>query len=256
MLNFLLTLLSYPRSALLTAYGIVHTLVMSIVVVFCALILQSRKAVDWCVRAWAMPLIKFGGVKVEVRGAENINHSGKGFLILFNHNSLYDIPILFAYIPRPFRFGAKIELFKIPLFGKAMEVAGVLPIDRGNRNKVMKVYEAAIARVHQGECFALAPEGTRQAGESTELGRFKRGPFEFAMNAQMDIVPVVLAGVLKVLPKHSIFPNMGKWKQKVIVQIFPAVPASEYTMENIDDLVERVRNQMNPAFQALNRELN
>ncbi len=68
-----------------------------------------------------------------------------------------------------------------------MELCGVLPIDRGNRNKVMKVYENAIARVNRGEAFALAPEGTRQ--KQVELGRFKRGPFEFAINAQMDIVP-------------------------------------------------------------------
>lgn len=239
----------------MTIYGIVHTLVVSLMVVFSALVFRSRKAVNWCVKVWAVPLLKPAGVDVEMRGLENIARSGKGFLIVFNHSSLFDIPILFAHIPRPFMFGAKIELFRIPIFGKAMEVCGVLPIDRGNRNKVMRVYEAAIARVKRGESFALAPEGTRQGGDVTDLGRFKKGPFEFAINAQMDIVPVVVAGALRVLPKHSLFPNMGRWKQKVIVQIFPPVPTAGFNSENIDSLVDRVRGQMNPAFQQLNLEL-
>lgn len=254
MKSALLKMLSYPRSIAITIYGIIHTVVMSILVVFCVAVLRSRKAIDWCVKAWAYPLLVPAGVDVEVRGAEHVEHSKKGFLILFNHASLFDIPVLFLYFPRRFMFGAKIELFKVPFFGKAMEVCGVLPIDRGNRNKVMKVYQNAIARVEQGESFALAPEGTRQ-DDDTRLGRFKRGPFEFAINAQMNIVPVVLVGTLKVLPKYSFFPNLGHWRQKVIVQITPPVPASEYTLETVEALQERVRAQMEPLLAQLHKEI-
>src|SRR5262249_3071730 len=144
-----------------------------------------------CIQMWAKPLLWVSGVKLEIRGRENVAQGGKGFLILFNHSSNYDIPVLFCF-PRSFRFGAKVELFKIPFFGRAMKMCGVLPIDRGNREKVMQVYENAISRVEKGECFALAPEGTRQ--NQPRIGSFKRGPFEFALNAKMDVVPVVIAG--------------------------------------------------------------
>jgi 1-acyl-sn-glycerol-3-phosphate acyltransferase len=164
-----------------------------------------------------------------------------------------DIPVLYAYFPRSFRFGAKIELFKIPFFGKAMELCGVLPIDRSNRNKVMQVYENAIARVKKGEAFALAPEGTRQ--KEATLGRFKRGPFEFAINAQMDIVPVVLAGAYDVLPKDGVLINVGRWRRKVIVQILPRVSTKGLTIEQVDGLLENVRSQMDPIYIQLNEEL-
>jgi 1-acyl-sn-glycerol-3-phosphate acyltransferase len=250
-----LDLISYPRAIFMLVFGAIITFVMSLVIPLVAWISKSRPAVDWLIiYGWSLPLVWFAGVRVEVRGGERVKQTPKGFLILFNHSSLWDIPVLYAYFPRSFRFGAKVELFKIPLFGKAMEVCGVLPIDRGNRNKVMKVYQSAISRINNGECFALAPEGTRQ--DATELGKFKRGPFEFAIHAEMDIVPVILAGALKVLPKHSFWLNVGRFRRRVILEILPPVPASDYTMETVEQLQERVRALMAPSYATLNQELN
>lgn len=249
-----LDFLSYPRAILFTLFGLVLTIAMAFLVLFTVFVIRSKRVLDWLiVYAWSLPLIKPAGVKVEVRGVDLVRKTDQGFLILFNHSSLWDIPVLYAYFPRPFRFGAKVELFKIPVFGAAMKASGVLPIDRGSRSKVMKIYQDAISRVHNGECFALAPEGTRQDG--AELGRFKRGPFEFAINAGVDIVPVIIAGALNVIPKHSIWVNMGRWRRKIIMQITPSVPASEYTMETVEALQERVRGQMEPLYQSLNKEL-
>ena len=250
-----LDVLSYPRSILFTIFGLILTLAMCFIVLFTVFAIRSKRVLDWMiVYLWSLPLIKPAGVKVEVRGEDLVRRTGQGVLILFNHSSLWDIPVLYAYFPRPFRFGAKVELFKIPFFGRAMKASGVLPIDRASRSKVMKIYSEAVSRIDNGESFALAPEGTRQGGE--ELGRFKRGPFEFAINAQAEIVPVIIAGALKVLPKHSIWVNMGRWRRRVILQILPPVPASQYTMETADDLQERVREQMAAAFTRLNKEIN
>ena len=227
---------------------------MSIFILCLAASVKSRKIVDMAIiYLWSMPLIIASNIDIEVRGAENVKEDGKGFLILFNHSSLMDIPILYAYFPRSFRFGAKIELFKIPFFGKAMELCGVLPIDRGNRYKVMKVYENAISRVNNGEAFALAPEGTRQ--KQTTLGKFKRGPFEFAINAQMDIIPAVLAGVYVVLPRKGLFINVGRWRRKVILEILPRVQTAGLAIEQVESLVENVRKQMDQVFVQANEEL-
>ncbi len=251
---FILNAISYPRGIFITLFGLVHTFVMSILILFLAGVVRSRKIVDYAIiYLWSMPLILSSNARVVVRGAETVGETGKGFLILFNHSSLMDIPVLYAYFPRSFRFGAKIELFKIPFFGKAMELCGVLPIDRGNRNKVMKVYENAIARVNNGEAFALAPEGTRQ--KQTQLGRFKRGPFEFAINAQMDIVPVVLAGAYDVLPRKAVFINVGRWRRTILMQILPRVSTAGLTMEQVDGLLETVRVQMDQTFVRLSEEL-
>lgn len=246
--------LSYPRSVVATFLGLIWTAIMAFVIVFVAAVIRNRTVLDFFIDyGWSHPILKIGGVKVDLRGAENVDEKKQGCLLLFNHSSYFDIPVLYAYFPRTFRFGAKIELFKIPVFGLAMRLCGVLPIDRRNRNKVMKVYEEAVARIHKGESFALAPEGTRQM--QPQLGPFKRGPFEFAINAGMDIVPVVLAGAFAVLPRSSIWVNKGRWNRKVIMQILPRVSAADYTIERAEELMTLVRNQMQPVHDALYEEL-
>lgn len=244
----MLDTLSYIRGPLVTLFAVIHTLFWSIVVIPTAAITRSRRLVDFiCVIMWARTLLWISGVQLEIRGTENVGQPGsKGFLILFNHSSHFDIPVLFCF-PRSFRFGAKVELFKIPFFGRAMKICGVLPIDRGNREKVMAVYQNAIARVNRGESFALAPEGTRQP--QPRIGSFKRGPFEFAANAGMDLVPVVLAGVFEVLPKKAVWINMGRWRRKVIMEILPRVPTAGLVAADVDLLIHTVRGDFERVFQ-------
>lgn len=243
----ILNLLSYFRGPLVFVVGATYTLACSILMIFLAVLTRSHpRVVDFvCVTLWARPMLWMAGVKLEIRGRENISQGGKGFLILFNHSSNLDILVLFCF-PRSFRFGAKVELFKIPFFGRAMKFCGILPIDRGNREAVMQVYENAIHRVERGECFALAPEGTRQ--HQPRIGSFKRGPFEFAINAKSDVVPVVLAGVFEVLPKKALVPNMGRWKRKVIMEILPGVPTEGTDIARVDELIQKVRRDVEVVF--------
>lgn len=245
--------LSYVRAPLATLVILIFTLIQSVTVIVTSFLTRSLRVIDFVmVNLWAKPVLALGGVTFEIRGADRVDKTGKGFLLLFNHSSHMDIPVIFCF-PRSFRFGAKIELFKIPFFGRAMRNVGVLPIDRGNRSKVMKVYEGAIERVAKGECFALAPEGTRQP--EPKIGPFKRGPFEFALNARMDIVPVVLAGAYEVLPKDGFVVNLGKWRRKVIMEILPKVSTETYTMETIEELMNLVRERMSETFERNHREL-
>jgi len=245
MLRKVLDLLSYPRAILVTIWAAVHTLVSSAVLISLAVLIRNRKFQDFfIIWLWCRPMLLFSGVKVIVNGTEHIRKSTKGFLLLFNHSSYFDIPVLYAYFPRTFRFGAKIELFKVPFFGKAMEICGVLPIDRRNRSQVMKIYDAAAARVAAGESFALAPEGTRQS--EPRLGPFKRGPFEFAINAGMDIVPIVLTGAFNVMPRNTILINAGAWSRTVVMDIFPPISTASYTLENVEQLQNKVREIMTP----------
>ncbi len=245
-MGYILNGLSYIRGPIATVVGIVHTLLISVLVILVATVTRNSRPIDFIsIHLWARFILWMAGVRLEVRGRENVQPGGKGFLILFNHSSNFDIPVLFLF-PRSFRFGAKVELFKIPFFGRAMAMCGVLAIDRGNRNKVMRVYDSAISRVESGECFALAPEGTRQ--NEPKIGTFKRGPFEFALNAKADVVPVVLAGVYEVLPKKAVWVNMGRWRRKVIMEILPRVPTQGLTTEQLDPVVQKVRDDVEAVF--------
>ncbi len=249
----MLDILSYIRGPIVSVFGGLFTLMQSAVVILVAALTRSRRAIDFtCVDMWAKPMLWFSGVDLEIRGAENIQNSAKGFLILFSHSSNFDIPVLFC-LPHSFRFAAKIELFKIPFFGRAMAMCGVLPIDRGDRGKVLRIYDNAISRVEKGECFALAPEGTRQ--KEPKIGPFKKGPFIFAVNAKADLLPVVIVGAFEVMPKNSLWINMGRWRRKVVMQILPKVSTEGLNPDNLQTLVERVRSDMEAAFTRIHAEI-
>ncbi len=189
---------------------------------------------------------------MQIRGEENWP-KGTGFLILFNHTSWVDILVMASGLPGVPRFGAKIELFKIPFFGRAMRTVGMLPIERNNRTKVLHVYKDAQTRAADGEFFALAPEGTRQADRV--LGRFKQGPFLFAVGAQMPIVPIVIAGAREVMPKGSWILNPWSWRRTVLIEILPSCPTAGRTEVDIPAMQQTVRQAMEPVYEKLKAEL-
>lgn len=234
-----LKILSYPRSLLALPIFILHTALCSLAIIIVNLTMTNRPLEDKIVIFWTSNACRLFGVKVKVKGQENLPQGG--FLYVFNHTSFFDIFAMNGYLGS-FRFGAKIELFKIPIFGPAMKRAGILPIARERREEVFKVYKEAEARIKAGERFALAPEGTRQ--DTERLGPFKTGPFVFAINAKAPIVPVVIKGAAAILPKGHFIPNWGVWERTITLHILPAVDVSKYTLETRPELQEKVRKMM------------
>lgn len=235
--------LSYPRAILMSA---LYPFVLIVYSTFCVLqnlIFNRRQWDDAVMRAWGHDSCAMFGVKVRVEGLENVPR--EGCLFVFNHASLFDIFALAAALPS-MRFGAKIELFKIPVFGFALRRLGTLPIDRARRERVFEVYKAAQERMKNGERFALAPEGTRQHEE--RLGEFKSGPFVFAINTGAPIVPVVIKNAAQILPKHHLFPNWGVWEREILVKVLPPIATTGLKMDDRPILQQTVRQAMQPFF--------
>ncbi|MGZ3772174.1 MAG: lysophospholipid acyltransferase family protein [Pseudobdellovibrionaceae bacterium] len=241
-----LKLLSYPRSIVAVFIFVIHTMLCALAYIIVDITLGSRAIEDRLVTFWTRNACRMYGVNVVVKGVENIPSGG--CLYVFNHTSFFDIFAMFSSgALGSFRFGAKIELFSIPIFGAAMKRSGNLPIARSHREEVFKVYKAAEARIKAGERFALAPEGTRQ--EVERLGSFKAGPFIFAINAKAPIVPVVVKGASSILPKGHIVPNWGVWSRTITLEILPAIQTENYTIEQRPALQEQVHKIMEPYFQ-------
>jgi 1-acyl-sn-glycerol-3-phosphate acyltransferase len=207
------------------------------------LLFNNRRFDDRVALLWGQISCWMFGVKVTLRGRENI--PAGGCIFLFNHTSFFDIFAMQGAI-RGFRFGAKIELFKIPVFGRTMTRMGALPIARHRRDEVFRVYEAAQSRIARGEKFALAPEGTRQTEEV--LGSFKAGPFVFGINAKAPLVPVVIRGAAAIMPKNHWLPNRDRWVREVTIDVLPAVSTEGYSVDERPILQERVRSAMLPYF--------
>jgi len=217
--------------------------VCSALVILTNITLGSRQIDDVFIRFWSRNTCRMFGVKVEVKGLENVPKGG--CLYLFNHTSWFDIFSMTGYLPS-FRFGAKIELFQIPIFGPAMARAGVLPINRSQREEVFKVYEQSRERILRGEKFALSPEGTRQ--ELEVLAPFKAGPFIFAISAQAPIVPVIIKNASAVMPKGAWLPNWDVWSRTISIEVLPAISTESETLETRQQLQAKLHAVMEPYF--------
>ncbi len=242
----------YIRALFQLLWLVFHTVIGGSILIAETFLIKNRKFEDATLKFWGRMQLWLTNVHVEVESDQVPN---EGCLFLFNHASYSDIFVLYGYLPKPFRFGAKIELFSIPIFGATMKSVGVLPIVRDQREDVLKVYKEAIARVRNGECFGLAPEGTRQDGKN--LGKFKLGPFVFARNANMPIVPVVMTNTWRVQPKGSPLMNANHFKTviklKTLKPIYPE-GRSEFELramafEVMDKEYHRLLESSNPSME-------
>jgi 1-acyl-sn-glycerol-3-phosphate acyltransferase len=251
-MNSLIDLLTLLRGLFVAIYLVVVTAFFSTITIIISLVFRAP---DFALRIdrilWAKPIMFLAGIEVEYR--EEPGFPDEGFLYLFNHTSYNDIIAMFAGLRKPPKFGAKAELFDIPIFGLGMRSVGTLAIHRDKRDTVLKIYRVAKLRVDQCEHLALAPEGTRQT--SDELGKFKKGPFIFAIHAEMPIVPLVISGARQTQPKGHYLMNIGAWKRKIIVKALSPVDASNYSEDQLSQLQHEVRDRMDAAYSELKSEL-
>lgn len=218
---------------------VVLTLYVCLGIIIMSFTPWGKTAANSMLQHWGQVACALFGVRVEVYGLEN--RPQQGCILLFNHTSFFDIFVMAGAL-KGIRFGAKIELFNIPILGAAMRMSGTLPIARNRKEEVFRVYKEARSRFSVGDQIALAPEGARQDTET--LGHFKSGPFVFAMQAGVPLVPIVIQGALDIMPRGSIFPNTNQWNQKIKLMILPAVDVSKYELENRLNLQNHVHSMM------------
>jgi 1-acyl-sn-glycerol-3-phosphate acyltransferase len=239
--------LIYLRSILALIIFVPVTFVSSVLMIS-NVIFHSRRFAEGLIRIWARIAVKLWSVQVDVEGRENV--PAGGCLFVFNHSSDFDIPVIYSVSPPRCFFGAKIELFSIPFFGRALRIAGMLPITRSDRSGVLKLYDESIKRVHKGDSFLLAGEGTRQPVPGVG-DKFKSGPFIFAINGQFPIVPLVLHGVGELLPKGQILACTKSWHSRVTLRYLKPISTTGLTVDDRERLKTDTREIMAQAYQEL-----
>jgi 1-acyl-sn-glycerol-3-phosphate acyltransferase len=146
-------------------------------------------------RGWARLLLLVSSVRVRVLHPERLR-AGTGVVLASNHESFYDILVLLAVIPLSVRFLAKRNLFRLPFLGWSIAAAGFIPVDRHTRSRNAGVVDAALARLQKGRSLVVFPEETRT--RTGELLPFKTGAALIAIRAGLPIVPLGLAGTLRI----------------------------------------------------------
>jgi 1-acyl-sn-glycerol-3-phosphate acyltransferase len=214
--------------------------------VIVAALLRVRDAVgspyDRSPRYWGKVNLWVSGVRVVEHDADRKRTARHVFVA--NHLGHHDVFALAAALPW-MKFVAKAELFRIPLFGRAMRVAGMVPIERANRKAAFGAYSTATERIHAGASVAVYPEGTR--GVEYALRPFKKGPFVLAIQAQAPVVPVLIHGALEIQRKGRFHVRPGV----LHLHYLPPIETTGLTYEDRNDLARRTYGAMAECLERI-----
>jgi len=185
-------------------------------------------------RAWGRILLTVSGVRVRVEGLEKLQPGGC-YVLVANHRSYMDTPVMLAYMPLEIRFFAKQGLFRIPLLGGHLRRAGHLPVVRGNPRASLKSLSAGARLVRErGVSVVLFPEGGRSPAE---LREFKEGAPYLAIKAGVPAVPIGIIGTRPVLPMHSFVVRPGQ----VTVRIGDPIATDGWKLDARGELSQKLR---------------
>jgi 1-acyl-sn-glycerol-3-phosphate acyltransferase len=186
--------------------------------------------------SWSKALLRVAKVNVLTVGREHVQ-PGESYVVMSNHQSHFDIPVVFQALGIPLRMVAKKELFRIPVMGPAMRYSGFVEVDRARRTRAVRSLSAARERMTSDRTSVwIAPEGTRST--NGELGKFKRGGFHLAIDARLRILPVIVEGTLRI---HKAGETVVHKHQSVSVTVRPPIDAPAYGRPRTDELVAATR---------------
>lgn len=202
--------------------------------------IYSRRHCDGLLRWWSVRLLRY--VRATCRTFnldEGCFAGGKPCIIMSNHSSVYDIPVMFVTLPGSIRMLTKKDLFSVPIWGKGLEVGEFISIDRNDRRQAIKDLAEARKKMETGITLWVAPEGTRS--RTGELGPFKKGGFMLALRSGATIIPVGIRGAGEVLPARSCSFSLDR---EVEVHVGTPIDAAAYKRAGIESLMADVESQL------------
>jgi len=230
------------RTLLIFLWTVLVTGFFAVIVILASLISKNSNTLHKIVRIWAKCILVASGVKVTVKGHLNIDPAGS-YIYMSNHLSNFDIPVLLAYLPVQFRWLAKAELFKIPIFGYAMQRAGYISINRFDRKSAIQSLNKVAEIIRNGTSVIIFPEGTRSQNQNIQS--FKKGGFVLAVDSGVPITPMIIHGTWTIMQKKQILVRPGN----VVLEIKKPIKTLDYTRKTKNDLMEKVRNIILESFE-------
>lgn len=161
----------------------------------------------WPAHLWSRAVCFLAGVKVDVRGRENIEKN-KSYIFVCNHQGAFDIWVIYGYLNHNFKWLMKKSLEKIAFVGYACKRSGHVFVDSNSIQSIRETIDTARHRLTDGMSLVIFPEGTRS--KTGQIGDFKRGAFLLAAEFRLPVVPLSINGAFDIMPKDSYFPRRGK----------------------------------------------
>jgi 1-acyl-sn-glycerol-3-phosphate acyltransferase len=217
---------------------------MGTLVIIIAMLSKKGNVPHLVARMWGRSILFVSRVHVEIEGLEHIP-AGRSCILMANHQSNFDIPVLLGRLPIQFRWLAKEELFRIPIFGRGMRGCGYISIDRTNRKLAFQSLKEAARKIREGVSVMIFPEGTRS--RDGKIRSFKKGGFVLSVDAGVPIVPIVIYGTHSIMPKGRLMVR----SQDVRMEILAPINTSDYTRKTKDELMEKVRMAICETFDRI-----
>jgi 1-acyl-sn-glycerol-3-phosphate acyltransferase len=223
----------FLHTAFIYTWTILATFAMGLAAILFSFFSKTGDSVHLVARWWGRAILWACCIPIRVDGLQNVEPK-RSCIYMSNHQSNFDIPVLLSMLPVQFRWLAKAELFKIPIFGRGMRGAGYISIDRSNRKSAFQSLARAAESIRNGTSVLIFPEGTRS--RDGRLQSFKKGGFVLAVDAGVPIVPIIIQGTYAMMPKNSRLIR----RQSVHVEIGPPIETSGFDRHSKDALMEKV----------------
>ena len=218
-------LIAWPLLVVLTVFTAVFTV--------CTVFWKNAEFVHKVQQFWSRSFFWLMFLPVSVDGQEHIV-PGQSYVFVANHQSMFDVWLVYGWLPVIFKWLMKAELRKVPFVGTGCKAAGHIFIDRRNTKAAMESLKEVEKQLVNGVCTVIFPEGTRSL--NGEVGRFKRGAFQIAWDLGLPVIPLSLDGCYEVLPKGKPF----VYRAPVHMHIGEPIDLKQFSDSN--EAIEAVRN--------------
>jgi 1-acyl-sn-glycerol-3-phosphate acyltransferase len=206
---------------------------------------RERSVIHWLLMyqsLFLVRLIPIWKIKIDRRGKPV---KGTTYVIISNHQSILDI-LFINSLRYKFKWISKIENIKLPVLGWYLRMAGYITVNRGNEESKVEMLERSLNLLKSGVSVMIFPEGTRSL--DSEIGFYKRGAFQLALQANVPVLPILIDGTGGILPKHGLIFGTG---HHITIRVLDPVPPELFNTENVDELAQRFSAMMTSELKEL-----
>jgi 1-acyl-sn-glycerol-3-phosphate acyltransferase len=220
-----------------------YTIVLGTLSIGSSLFEKRGYFAHWCARTWSRLILATTGVRVDVEGLDRLE-AGRPYVVVANHQSIFDIPIVFWSLPYQIRIISKASLGWFPFLGWHLRRTGHMLVDRKRPERVKMVFGWASRLIANGLSLIVFPEGTRS--RDGRVGRFKGGSFYIALEAGLPIVPLSIVGSRHVMLKGRLATYPGEVK----LVVHAPIDTAGLTARDAKPFGERVRQIIAPDAES------